>query len=456
MNPSALPEAFVVRMQRQLGDAWPEFLEAMAVAPPTSIRGNPLKPAELPGVPVPWHPMGRYLPERPLFVADPLYHGGAYYVQEASSMLLHALLPTDIRRALDLCAAPGGKSTLLAAVLPREGLLLANEVIASRAGILAENLSRWGRAPVVVTQNDPKDFSRLEAVFDFILVDAPCSGEGMFRKDPAAMQEWSPEAVQHCAQRQQRILADAAPALAPGGALIYATCTWSEEENEAVIRHFLSSQPDFELWPAALPPEWGAMPVELSGQPQAAWRCYPHRLHGEGLFLCRLRRKGEPPVQETTERLPPPKAARNLKQVAAWLQEFARLPAGSHIEQRQEHVHVWPEAVYHFMQQQGRKLRIRQAGIHAGKLFREGIAPAHALALSEWLNPELPAVELDRELALRYLQKQDLPLAAGAPAAGYSVAHYQGITLGWLKTAGGRLKNQLPPDWRIRNETLLR
>ncbi len=216
------------------------LLQAHEQAAVTSVRLNPRKaaaPSFIQTGAVPWCGAGRYLSERPVFTLDPLFHAGAYYVQEASSMFVqHAVeslvdLNGPALRVLDLCAAPGGKSTLLAGLLRDEDLLVSNEVIQARAAILAENMSRWGQMNTWVSQNDPKDFAALGAYFDIMLIDAPCTGSGLWRKDEAAMDEWSPEHVKLCSERQKRIVADALPALKPGGLLLYATCSYSPEEN---------------------------------------------------------------------------------------------------------------------------------------------------------------------------------------------------------------------------------
>ena len=249
---NTLPPAFEQRIRRQLGSETEAFLQALNAPAPVSIRLNPGKtpiPAD-PGTtgngtrPVPWCPEGLYLPERPAFTLDPLLHGGAYYVQEASSMflahVLRQLLPAAPVRMLDLCAAPGGKSTLAASLLPPGSLLVANEVIRSRAAILRENIIKWGQDNIVVTNNDPAGFAPLEGAFDLILVDAPCSGEGMFRKDPAAIAEWSEANARLCAERQRRILADIWQCLRPGGTLVYSTCTYNPDEDEAILEWLLS------------------------------------------------------------------------------------------------------------------------------------------------------------------------------------------------------------------------
>ena len=228
----------------------------------TSIRVNPFKYInQFERSPlVPWCSMGRYLDKRPAFIADPLFHAGCYYVQEASSMFLdHAIRHTvnleEDLRVLDLCAAPGGKSTLIASLLNKDSLLVSNEIIKTRVPILSENLTKWGILNSVVTNNDPKDFARLTAYFDLMVIDAPCSGSGMFRKDPEAIKHWSEGAVQLCSQRQQRILADSYDALANGGILIYSTCSYSTAENEEIADWLCDN---FDLTSIQIPinPDW--------------------------------------------------------------------------------------------------------------------------------------------------------------------------------------------------------
>ena len=245
------PPEFVNGLTERLGAGRAEkVLSALACEPAVSVRVNPFKMTlaalrdhfgPLAGDPVGWAPEeGFYLKDRPSFTFDPLFHAGAYYVQEASSMYVGSLFEQAVRemgrcsglRVLDLCAAPGGKTTQLLSHLEPSSLLVANEVVPARATVLAENVARWGCSNVAVTSSDPAAFTALKDFFDFVLVDAPCSGEGMFRKDPRAVAEWSPDTVRLCAARQRRILADVWPSLRPGGFLVYSTCTFNPFENE--------------------------------------------------------------------------------------------------------------------------------------------------------------------------------------------------------------------------------
>ena len=271
---------FIQRTKRLLQDEFEAFALALETEPPVSIRTNPqkfgaihLKPASIKGSDwfgmmqmekVPWCETGYYLPQRPSFMLDPLFHAGAYYVQEASSMFLEQAVLTilsnpDIAKngitALDLCAAPGGKSTHLLTLLPDDGLLVSNEIIRSRCLILAENIAKWGHSNCFITQNDPKDFRHFPHFFDFIVADLPCSGEGLFRKNPDARKEWSDEQVNFCASRQRRIIRDVWDALKPGGYLIYSTCTFNTEENEDNVEA-LSDELGAEIVPIPVRPEW--------------------------------------------------------------------------------------------------------------------------------------------------------------------------------------------------------
>ncbi|MDR1585712.1 MAG: RsmB/NOP family class I SAM-dependent RNA methyltransferase, partial [Prevotellaceae bacterium] len=229
------PESFVERSKSLLGDEYNVFEAALQTTPPVSVRVNnkiDMHPSE---ELVPWCEKAYYLQERPLFTADPLLHAGAFYVQEASSMFLYQAVKQHFpsaKRTLDLCAAPGGKSTLLLQSLPDDGLLVSNEIIRSRAHILAENITKWGNPNAVVTNNSPADFGKLPGYFDAVVVDAPCSGEGMFRKDADAAGEWSLQLVNLCAERQREIVSSVWKALKPDGILVYSTCTFNREENE--------------------------------------------------------------------------------------------------------------------------------------------------------------------------------------------------------------------------------
>ncbi|MDR0954379.1 MAG: RsmB/NOP family class I SAM-dependent RNA methyltransferase, partial [Rikenellaceae bacterium] len=293
-----LPAAFSEATIAQLGNKTAKQLfEALETPAPVSIRFNPYKVSEKPeGAPVPWSRYGFYLDSRPVFTADPLLHAGAYYVQEASSMFLEQLFtqlfPEPGRmKILDLCAAPGGKTTHLSALAGLEALVVANEVIRSRAKILAENVQKWGLGNTVVTSNDPERFgAQLRGFFDLVVVDAPCSGEGMFRKSPDARREWTPASVALCASRQQRILADVWDSLKEEGILIYSTCTFNPQENEENVRWLVETFGG-EAVHIETDPAWGIVRGEEAGI--ETFRFYPDRLRGEGFFTAVLRKTGK-------------------------------------------------------------------------------------------------------------------------------------------------------------------
>lgn len=273
-----LPGEFIERTKPLLGEEWEDFLIALQEESPISIRLNPkkLKASFALDNPVPWASNAYYLDSRPIFTTDPLFHAGCYYVQEASSMYLEQIIKRQVKEAvnvLDLCAAPGGKSTHLLSTLPEGSFLVSNEVIRSRANILAENIIKWGYSNVMVTNNDPSDFQKTNFKFDVIVTDVPCSGEGMFRKNPKAIQEWSLGNVMLCAERQRRIIGDIWDSLKPGGLLVYSTCTYNREENEDNIEWICR--------------ELGAEIVE---EPK---RFLPHKSKGEGFFIAAVRKQGE-------------------------------------------------------------------------------------------------------------------------------------------------------------------
>jgi len=272
-------------MQAQLGAEYEPFLEALDGDPVVSLRLNPHKPgSEFPaGSPIPWAEDGYYLPERPRFFLDPRIYAGGYYVQEASSMLIGQCLDfSQDLRILDLCAAPGGKSTLLASRMSPGSVLVSNELVRARSRALIDNLSRWGHPHTLVTNNHPRDFQPLRHAFDAIVIDAPCSGEGMFRKDPKVIEHWSPGVVRNCALRQQDILREVMGSLRPGGRLVYSTCTYNPYENEAIVQWVLDHEPGvFEVVPLEFPADWGLVRGTTEGYSPAlrhTYHCYPHRV----------------------------------------------------------------------------------------------------------------------------------------------------------------------------------
>ncbi len=432
-----------------MGKDFSSFLAALATPAPVSIRLNAAKNVSVPALkPVPWSEAGYYLPARPLFAVDPLWHAGGYYVQEASSMFLEraflaAVEGIEIPVVLDLAAAPGGKSTHLAALLPEGGLLVANEVIRSRAYILAENLTKWGTGNAVVTNNDPAEVGKLTALFDVMLVDAPCSGEGLFRKDPDAVREWSEANVQLCSERQQRILADAWAALRPGGVLIYSTCTYEEAENEQNLRWLLARE-GVENVSIPIDPGWGVETITVG--PLEGYRFWPHRVKGEGLFMAAVRKtagKGHGP----RKRIKGLSFAtrKELGSVNGWL----RNPDAFEFLKTSEKLLAIPAGQPHAAEQILGHLKVVYAGTEVAELMRHQANPLPGLALSTHLAPGVfPLQDLDPETALRYLRREDV-VPIDLPN-GWGLVSFRGVPLGWAKRIGNRANNYWPKEWRLR------
>jgi 16S rRNA C967 or C1407 C5-methylase (RsmB/RsmF family)/NOL1/NOP2/fmu family ribosome biogenesis protein len=455
-----LPSAFEAQMQHLLGGTYPAFAEALGTSTPVSIRLNPHKPGfDTTGLePVPWCYEGFYLPERPVFTLDPLFQAGAYYVQEASSMLLAEAMRQTVGqrklyagapplRALDLCAAPGGKSTLMASVLPSDGLLVCNEVIRSRVPVLRENVEKWGYANVAVTNHDPDDFAPLAGFFDLVMVDAPCSGEGLFRKDPKAVDEWSPEHVQLCSARQKRILSAVAPLVAHRGWLIYSTCTYNDAENLDNVR-FLT-QNGFENVPLNVP-EQGVTVRETEGC--VGYQCFPHRVRGEGFFISVFRKKSgeaEPVSRARGFRSAKPVHHKQLNALQTYLREPGKF---SYWQKPNDEIVAVPLVLEKSLVLLDSALKNKGFGITMGTFKGTDFLPDHALALSTELSANVPGLDLSHDDALRYLKKENLSLT-DVPK-GWLLARYEGLSLGWMKGLGNRVNNYLPKDWRIRMDIL--
>lgn len=452
----ALPPAFRAQMQAQLEADYPLFEAALTQPVPVSIRINPAKATNHTALfdetalpPVPWCAEGFYLPERPNFTLDPLFQAGAYYVQEASSMLMREAISQTVNlnrplRVLDLCAAPGGKSTLLASMLSADSLLVCNEVIRSRVSVLRENIDKWGYPNVVVSNHDPDDMEKLAGFFDVVVVDAPCSGEGLFRKDPDAMQEWSEANVQLCAGRQKRILAAAAPLLDEGGILIYSTCTYNEAENAENVA-FLTEN-GFRNRALTLPPEWNITPRQTSAA--VGYQCYPHRVAGEGFFISVFQKKvftGAVKLDARTFRSIRALRPRDTASAQKWLEHPSDF---SLWEKPNGDVMALPKALEKTFLFLDSAIRNKGFGLEMGQFKGLDFIPSHALALSTAIRKDLPSVGLSKEEALHFFKKENLTF--DEPVKGWLVAQYKGLNLGWVKGVGNRVNNYLPKDWRIR------
>ena len=427
-----LPVAFLERIHRQLGEEYPAFLESLERPRAVALRLNPLKGVATPPPcaldPVPWEETGYYYDPDARPGAHPLHEAGVYYLQEASAMAPVGLLdPKPGERICDLCAAPGGKTTQIAARMGGEGFLLANEYNPKRAKILSRNVERMGVANALVVNEHPENLARrLPGYFDRVLVDAPCSGEGMFRKEEAAVTDWSPEAVSACALRQREILASAAKLVRPGGRLVYSTCTFAPEENEETVAAFLAAHPDFESETVDAP--W-FVPTENGG-----FRLWPHKLLGEGHFAAVLRRRGDAPV--------PPVRIAGEKPPKEWL-ELARelelrLPEGRYLTFGQT-LYLVPEDMPPLT-----GLKVERPGLELGVSKKGRFEPAHALALwlSEAKNTESYGGDSDE--IRRYLHGDVVPSAK----RGWCLVQVDGYSLGWGKGDGSVLKNHYPKGLR--------
>lgn len=442
-----LPADFCTQMEALLPTEFPAFTQALEADTPVSVRLHPQKTsAEFQqNEPIPWCKLGRYLPQRPSFTLDPIFHAGAYYVQEASSMLIDAAVRASFPenrplRVLDLCAAPGGKSTLLASLLPPGSWLLANEVIRSRYQILRYNLQKWGYTHTFTSNHDVEDFAGLQGFFDLVLVDAPCSGEGLFRKDPAAREEWSSDNVQLCAARQGRILKSAKELVAPGGTLLYCTCTYNQAENDANAR-WLADQTDLNYHPLSFPKEWGLEQREFG------YQAYPHRVRGEGFFLAAFQKQDG--AANRTRVRPFQKLQRLQPKVTTPAFEWIkRAEQFAFYTSEQGTWRLLDEHLVEDAQLLATHLKRLQVGSVLGEWKGKQLVPAPEWALQLSCSDQLAAVEVDKDVALEFLRK-NTPAIPDLPR-GWALIRYQGLNLGWVKGLGNRYNNYYPKHWRIR------
>lgn len=427
-----LPQAFLERMEKQLGEEFPQYLASLERPRAVALRFNPLK-GETPSLPfvganVPWEKTGFYYDPESRPGLHPYHEAGVYYLQEASAMAPVSLLGVQPgERVLDLCAAPGGKSTQIASYLQGQGFLLCNEIIPSRAKILSRNMERLGIANALVTNEHPENLAKhLPGFFDRVLVDAPCSGEGMFRKEEAAVTDWSQETVEMCARRQREILHSAARMLRAGGRLVYSTCTFAPEENEQTVASFLTDHPNFVAEQVSAP--WFA-PGE-----NGSFRLWPHKLLGEGHFLAVLRKLGQ---EDAKGELCAPEKLPKL-----WL-DFAKemkitLPEGKAIS--------FGSSLYWAPVEMPplRGLKVLRPGLELGEVKKDRFEPAHALAL--WLKTCAQTVSLSADGAevKAYMHGEVL----NSEQKGWCLVKVDGFSLGWGKGDGRVLKNHYPKGLR--------
>ncbi|MGN6639675.1 MAG: methyltransferase RsmF C-terminal domain-like protein, partial [Mucilaginibacter sp.] len=430
-----------------------KFIEAhQKPEAPTSIRLNPFKlPDVKMGDPIPWCRLGHYLDTRPSFTFDPLFHAGCYYVQEASSMFIGHILQhiygeqDDNIKILDLCAAPGGKSTLISSIIKQDDLLVANEIIKTRVPILADNLTRWGRSNTIVTNNDPKDFGKLKGFFDIIVVDAPCSGSGMFRKDPDAMNEWSEANVNLCQRRQERILADAYPALREDGYLIYSTCSYSVEENEDIL-DWLCNEFDLESIRIPIEQDWGIVESQSSTHKAWGYRFYPDKVKGEGLFAACLKKRDESGGIRSFKSKNQPKP--NYKEIDLLKPYIKNADQYFYFKVGDDWLAI--DRIHRdSLETLQQYLYIKKSGVRIGKLAGKELIPDHELSLSLMINQdEFLKTELTKEQAIQYLRRDNIT-DIDINEKGWSLMTYKGHVLGWAKLLPNRINNYYPKELRI-------
>ena len=452
----ALPIAFTERMRKQLGAEEAESLfAALDSVSSVAVRLNPAKCGEegvwSNGEAIAWSKNGRKLKERPSFTLDTAFHAGAYYVQEAASQFIDYIIAGEElqgKRVLDMCSAPGGKTTIYSTAVGEEGLVVANEYVRSRANVLADNVRKWGMGNVLVTNNAPEHIAQFEGWFDMVAVDAPCSGEGMFRKEEVAREDWSEEAVKMCAARQLSIVREAWQSLRDGGLFIYSTCTFNEDEDEGLLRAFIEETGDvFEPSQSVeIDDAWGIVKGEVGAF--QTFRFFPHKTDSEGLFVA-IARKTEPTTQRT------PKARKRVmqevdknsrKELAKWLQQ----PDNYTFAMVADTIYAYPSVQFKAVQALSEGLTAIYSGVAMGQIFKGKLKPDWAL--SQYIGFERTAVaveEVDEERALDYLRKRDI--AVGDMAEGINLITHKGRALGFAKRVGARCNNLYPNSLKIMN-----
>lgn len=419
-----LPKEFEEYTRSLMGEElYSKLISGLAATPPVSIRLNPFKVAkdayledeeQLNGLqltPVPWAKDGYLLSERPSFTLDPLFHAGAYYVQEASSMFLDFIIRQLVKEPvtmLDLCAAPGGKTTCAMAALPEGSILYSNEPIRTRANILAENVMKFGHPDIIVTNNYAKDYAKAKKTFDVILTDVPCSGEGMFRKDPNAINEWSTSNVDSCWKIQRSIVEDIWQCLKPGGILIYSTCTFNAHEDEENVQWIIDNLGADPIALEGVKEEWNITGALKGNLP--VYRFIPGKTKGEGLFMAVMRKKGEP-TQGSTPTI---------------LKKEGKIS----------------------MKEKG--LKVMTHGINPPTQKGKKTIPDISLALSiNQKENDYPHIDVDRQTAINYLRREAITLPADTPR-GIVTITYKGLGLGFANNIGNRANNLYPQEWRIK------
>ena len=452
----ALPVAFTERMRKQLGAEEAERLfEALDSVSPVAVRLNPAKCGDegvwSDGEAIAWSKNGRKLKERPSFTLDTAFHAGAYYVQEAASQFIDYIVSQEDlqgKRVLDMCSAPGGKTTIYSTAVGEDGLVVANEYVRTRANILADNVRKWGMGNVLVTNNAPEHIAQFEGWFDLVAVDAPCSGEGMFRKEEVAREDWSEEAVKMCAARQLSIVREAWQSLKDGGLFIYSTCTFNEDEDEGLLRAFIEEVGEvFEpSQRVEIEETWGVVRGEV-GDFQT-FRFFPHKTDSEGLFVA-VARKAEPTTQRT------PKARKRVMQEVdknsrKELMRYLQQPDNYTFAMVADTIYAYRTEQFKAVQALSEGLTAICSGVAMGQIFKGKLKPDWAL--SQYVGFERKSVaveEVDESRALDYLRKKDI--AVGNMAEGINLITHKGRALGFAKRVGVRCNNLYPNSLKIMN-----
>ena len=452
----ALPIAFKERMYNQLGAEEAESLfVALDGVSPVAVRLNPAKCGEegvwSDGERIEWSKNGYKLTTRPSFTLDTAFHAGAYYVQEAASQFIDNVISGEElqgKRVLDMCSAPGGKTTIYSTAVGVDGLVVANEYVRARANVLADNVRKWGMGNVLVTNNAPEHIAQFEGWFDLVAVDAPCSGEGMFRKEEVAREDWSDEAVKMCAARQLSIVREAWQSLKEGGLFIYSTCTFNDEEDEGILQSFIEEMGDvFEpSQKIDIAPEWGVVVGEVGSF--QTFRFFPHKTDSEGLFVA-VARKMEHSTQRT------PKARKRVmqevdktsrKELSQWLQEWDKYTYAMVADT----IYAYRNEQFKAVQALSEGLTAIYSGVAMGQIFKGKLKPDWALSQYIGLNREAVAVEeLDDTRALDYLRKRDI--AVGDMVEGINLVTHRCRALGFVKRIGARCNNLYPNSLKILN-----
>ena len=441
-----LKQDFVEMLQRLMPDDAEALCRAIGETEPSvSVRVNTAKGASVPdgSNQVPWCESGFYLDERPAFTFDPLLHAGMYYVQDASSMFIYHVIKCLVDRPvryLDLCAAPGGKTTAALQALPAGSLVVANEIVPARARALADNVMRWGSVDAAVTCNAPSQLGRLTHQFDVVATDVPCSGEGMMRKDAEAVSQWSTGLVEQCAARQRDILHDIWPALRPGGLLIYSTCTYNRQENEAIIEHIIEH---YGAEPVAVPvdDEWGIVSALDTDQP--CYRFMPHRTRGEGLFMAVLRKPDGARQHIRIAKNTSTKVPATAQQVRAWLLSDRDYD----LSQQGDDIVANPKVHADLLAALRGACNVIHSGVSVCTLKGKNLVPHLSLALSTALDrASVVRCEVDYPTAVAYLRGEAITVAA---ARGPVLVTHRQAPLGWVNNLGNRANNLYPKGLRI-------